>query len=135
MKENGKMKEKGTLRLDNPIKINGKMYEELTYNVREITAAQFSEAAAASAAMDKTKPTTFQLMQNDRSLCMYLGFMAVIAVNPEISIEDMERIKGNDIFYFTNLGLLFMCGSLVDDSQENNSEEPSENTADSSIPT
>lgn len=125
------MKEKGTLKLDNPIKINGVVREELDYNVREITALQFSEACAASAAIDKTRPTTFQLMQNDRALCMYLGFMAVIAVNPEISVDDLERIKGNDIFHFTNLGLLFMVGSLEADLQENNSEKPSESTPDS----
>ena len=99
---------KNTLVLDNPILINGKEVKELTYDPQEITAEQFSVACAKSAAMDKSKSMTFKVKENDYALHLYLGMMSVIAVNPDIDISDLERIKGFDILDLTNIGTFFM---------------------------
>ena len=123
---------KDTLYLDNPILINGKQVKELTYDAREITAVQFSEACAMSASLEKTKTVSFKMRENDYALHLYLGFMAIIAVNPDIDVSDLERVKGLDVNRIANIGLVFTLGRLGGDSEESNSDEQSENTADTS---
>lgn len=119
---------KHTLVLDNPIKINNKEVTELTYDPQEITAEQFSIACAKSAAMDKSKTFTFKTKENDYALHMYLGMMAVIAVNPDIDITDLERIHGFDILDLTNIGTFFIMRKSAVPSPANNSAAPSANS-------
>lgn len=120
-----------TLVLDNPIKINGEMVEELTYDPQEITAEQFSIACAKSSALDKTQSVSFKIKENDNALQLYLGMMAVIAVNPKIDIKDLERIKGFDVLDLTNIGMLFMLRKSAAPSAASSSVEQSENTENS----
>ncbi|NLH01183.1 MAG: early nodulin 20 (N-20) [Clostridiales bacterium] len=124
---------KKALKLHNPIAINGKQVTELTYDPTEITALQFSEACARSAAIEKSKTFSFKLKENDYSLHLYLGMMAVIAVNPDIDISDLERIRGFDTLELTDIGMLFTLRRLEAPSEENNSGEQSENTPELSI--
>lgn len=120
-----------TLELNNPILINNKEYTEFEYNPLKITAAMFSEACARSSAMSKSRPTvSFNLKQTDTALHLYLGMMAVIAVNPEIDIADLERIEGYDVLELSDIGMLFTFRRWEAPSEANSSEEPSENTAD-----
>lgn len=126
---------KNTLVLDNPIKINGKEVKELTYDPMEITAEQFSIACAKSAAMDKNKAFTFKLKENDHALHLYLGMMAIIAVNPDIDLSDLERIKGFDILDLTNIGSFFIFRKLAVPSGESDSGSSSEGTANISTQT
>jgi hypothetical protein len=113
---------KNTLILDNPILINGKEVKELTYDPMEITAEMFSIACAKSAAMDKSKTFTFKMKENDFALHLYLGMMAVIAVNPNIDLSDLERIKGFDVLDLTNIGSFFIMRRLAVPSQESESD-------------
>lgn len=124
--------EKHTLVLDTPIKISGKEVSELTYDPQEITAEQFSIACAKSAAMDKSKSFTFKTKENDYALHLYLGMMAVIAVNPDIDISDLERIKGFDVLDLTNIGTFFIMRKQAVLSPVSNSAEPSANTENTS---
>ena len=119
---------KNTLTLDNPIIINGKEVKELTYDAQEITAEQFSIACAKSAAVDKSRAVTLKAKENDYALHLYLGMMAVIAVNPDIDISDLERVKGFDILDLTNIGTFFIVRKSAETFEESSSEEPSENT-------
>ena len=124
---------KHTLVLDTPIKISGKEVSELTYDPQEITAEQFSIACAKSAAMDKSKSFTFKTKENDYALHLYLGMMAVIAVNPDIDISDLERIKGFDVLDLTNIGTFFIMRKQAVPSPVSNSAEPSANTENTSM--
>lgn len=126
---------KKTLVLDNPIKINGEDVSELTYDPMEITAEQFSLACAKSAALEKTKAFTLKIRENDYALHLYLGMMAVIAINPDIDISDLERIKGFDVLALTDIGTFFILRKPEAPSGGNNSEKPSESTADTSMQT
>lgn len=119
---------KHTLVLDNPILINGKEVKELTYDPQEITAEQFSIACAKAAAMDKSKSMSFKVKENDYGLHLYLGMMAVIAVNPDIDVADLERIKGFDVLDLTNIGTFFTLRKSVAPSEAINSAAQSENT-------
>ena len=120
--------------LENPILVNGNTVSELSYNTDKITTAQFIEACAKSAAIDKTRAVTLKLKENDYALHMYLGCMAIIADNPQIDITDLERITGTDILKLVNIGMVFTIGKSEDYSEENSSEEQSENTVVTSIP-
>ena len=120
---------KNTLVLDNPILINGKAVKELTYDPQEITAEQFSIACAKAASMGKTKTLTLKVKENDHALHMYLGMMAIIAVNPGIDVSDLERIKGFDILDVTNIGTFFILRRQAEPSEAIKSDEPSETTA------
>lgn len=114
---------KNTLVLDNPILINGKEVKELTYDAQEITAEQFSIACAKSAAVDKSRAVTLKAKENDYALHLYLGMMAVVAVNPDIDISDLERVKGFDVLDLTNIGTFFIVRKSVEPSEESNSGE------------
>lgn len=122
----------GKLELRTPIMINNKQYTEFEYNPLKITAAQFSEAAAKASALTKTKTVSFTFRQTDNNLHLYLGMMAIIAVNPEIDIADLERIEGYDVLELTDIGMLFTYRRWAEPSKENSSAELSENTADTS---
>ena len=123
---------KNTLVLDNPITINGQEVKELTYDPQEITAEQFSLACAKSAAIEKTKTFTLKMKENDYALHLYLGMMAIIAVNPHIDVTDLERIKGFDVLSLTNIGAFFTLRRQAVPSEESSSGEQSENTASTS---
>lgn len=126
---------KNTLVLDNPILINNELVKELTYDPQEITADQFSIACAKSAAIDKSKTFSLKMKENDYALHMYLGMMAIIAINPHIDVSDLERIKGFDILSLTNIGTFFTLRRQAEPSKENSSDERSENTASTSTQT
>ena len=109
--------------LQEPITINGKQVKELSYNALEITAQQFSEACARSSAIDKNKSFSFKLRENDYALHLYLGMMAIVAVNPDIDIADLERIKGFDVLAIADIGMLFTLRRSVAPSEESSSDE------------
>ena len=126
---------KNTLILENPILVNGKTVSELEYDPQEITAAQFSIAGAKSAALDKSKAITLKVKENDYALHLYLGMMAIIAVNPGIDVTDLERVKGFDVLSITNIGTFFTLRKQAEPSEDISSEEPSESTANTSTQT
>lgn len=125
---------KQTLTLTKPILINGKQINELSYDPEEITALQFTEACAKATAkiQNSNGIQTIKFRENDYSLHLYLGFYSVIAINPEIDITDLERIKGFDIPKFADIGMLFTLGTSGATSEESSSDVQSENTADTS---
>lgn len=121
-----------TLKLQNPIKINGKEVNELTYDTSKITPAQFCEAemlkTEASGRQPNMQPTEF-----DHSFHMYLGFMAVIAVNPNIDVKDLERLRGFDMIALARIGQNFTLVG-AGGSAESGSDASSETTQEPSEP-
>ena len=119
---------KGTIKLKNPITVNGKQVAELSYNTAEITGAMFCEAdsrrrfAAGSKNISIAPAAEF-----DYGLHLYLGYAACIAAAPEIDFADLERIHGVDLVEIMAVGRNFIMQS--EDSQQSNSDEPSEATA------
>lgn len=125
---------KETLTLQEPILINGKQVSELTYDAREITNDLFLQACAQSAELNKTKTFSLKVRENDYALHLYLGYMAIIAVNPDIDITDLQRIKGFDLLQIADIGLLFIMRRSEVHSEESSSDEQSANTAELSSP-
>ena len=119
-----------TLKLNHPIKINGSEVQELTYDTSLITPAQFCQAEQHK--MEATgRQLSTQTTEFDHSFHLYLGMMAVIAVNPHIDVKDLERVRGFDMIQLARIGQNFtLVGS--GGSQESNSGDASEATPESS---
>ena len=119
------------IKLKNPIQINGKVVPELTYDVNEITPSGFAEAEYRKTRANGSKGSpSSAAVELDYSLHLYLGFAAIIAVNPEYDFNDLERIKGTDVMEVMKVGRNFILAS-VDTSTDEESENASETTLES----
>lgn len=106
---------KNTLVLDNPILINGETVTMLVYDPNEITALQFADADAhrmlsTSSRNSKGSSGFSNAAELDYTFHLYLGIMAVVAVNPEYDVSDLERAKGDDVRQLMGIGRNFMLG-------------------------
>lgn len=123
-----------TLKLKNPIMIDGKEVAEVTYDTNEIDGILFATAESKRKAAAGMKNTTITpAAEFDFGLHLYLGFAAIVAVNPAYDFSDVERIKGRDVVEVMGIGRNFMLAS-DQESQENDSDEPIETTPESTTP-
>lgn len=135
------MKQIVTLR--QPLEVNGTKRKELSYDIEKITGDQFIEAdARAHSKATQIGKVSLNVAETDTSFQLYLGFMAVIAENPDIDITDLERINGCDIMKFYRIGRNFTKGSVGEedeeenlDSEESSLDEPTEVTPEPSTRT
>lgn len=122
------------IKLRNPILINDKKVVELTHDANEITPAGFAEAEYRKTRANGSKGApSSAAVELDYSLHLYLGFAAILAVNPEYDFNDLERIKGVDVMEVMKVGRNFIIDS-ADVSQEDKSESASETTQESTTP-
>lgn len=125
---------KGKLSLKNPVMIDGKEIKEMTYDSNEIDGILFATAEAkkkAAAGMKNTSITP--AAEFDFGLHLYLGFAAIVAVNPSYDFSDVERIKGHDVVEVMAIGRNFILTSEPE-QQESDSGEPTETTPESTTP-
>ena len=123
-----------TIKLRNPILINGKTVSELTYDANEITPSGFAEAEyRKTRANGSNGAPSSAAAELDFSLHVYLGFAAILAVNPEYDFNDLERIHGKDLVDVMKVGRNFTIGSEAE-SQDETSESVSETTPESTTP-
>lgn len=119
---------KGSIKLANPITVNGKPVAVLQYNTEEITGALFCEADSKRRFAAGSKNVSIApAAEFDYGLHLYLGFAACIAAAPEIDFSDMERIHGVDLVDVMAVGRNFILKS--EDSEQSNSDEHTETTA------
>ena len=118
---------KETLKLKKPLLINGKEVKELTYDADEITIKEYKDAS------NRTISHEVSIAESDYYLHLHIGFAAIIAVNPEIDISDLERMKGLDLYKVSIVGRNFITEALVDFA-ENLSDEQLEIAPDASTP-
>lgn len=119
--------------LQKPLMINGKEVKELTYNTAEITAGQFCEAEGYKYQSSGNKPG-LTTQEFDNALHLYLGMMAIIAINPEIDVKDLERIKGWDMVQVARIGRNFILTGAGGDSDPETSGDTSETTPEPTTP-
>lgn len=119
---------KETLNLEHAIKINGKSVKKVTYDADEITAGLFAEADVKKKQAAGIKNLSISpAVEFDFGLHLFLGFAAILAVNPEYSFEDLEAIHGKDLTSVMKVGRDFLLSS-EEDSSPNSLEEQSETT-------
>lgn len=117
-----------TLKLKNPIMIDGKEVTEVTYDANEIDGILFATAESKRKSAAGLKNTSISpAAEFDFGLHLYLGFAAIIAVNPSYDFSDVERIKGHDVVEVMAIGRNFMLAS-AQEQPENDSDEPTEIT-------
>lgn len=119
---------KGILTLKNPILIDGKQMSKLEYDTNEITGVLFAEADSRKMRANGSKGGNLSgAAELDYGLHLYLGYAAVIAVNPAIDFSDMERMKGSDVMEVMSVGRNFIM-KREDSSQASESDEQSGTT-------
>ena len=132
-----------TIELRSPVLIDGKRVRELSCDTDAITSDQFIEAEilAANAAMQMRKMST-KVVELDAGFHYYLGVMAILAVNPGYTVEDIERIKGPDVVKVMKVGRNFMIAGAEEDEDEDSAltedwedEEPEDDPEESCLPT
>lgn len=99
-----------TLKLNHPLQVGTqegtKEITELLYDPEEITAQQFARADAKKVKAGGAGGVS--MAEVDYGMHLYLGFMAILAVNPELDLTDLERIKGSDLVVVMHIGRNFM---------------------------
>ena len=121
---------KNILKLKNHITINGTTVSELSYDSEEISAAKFAEADVKRKMAAGMKNISISpAAEFDTGLHLYLGFAAILAVNPEYDFSDVERIHGVDLIDVMGIGRNFILKSEETNSLSSNSDEQSELTA------
>ena len=105
----------------------------MSYDTDEISGELYAQAEAHKMKASGSKGGNLAgAVELDYSLHLYIGFAAVIAVNPSYTFEDMERIKGKSLTEFSKIGRGFFIGS--GDSGADSSDEQSETTPEPSTP-
>lgn len=123
-----------TLKLKNPIMINGNAVTEVTYDSNEIDGILFATAESKRKSAAGMKNTTITpAAEFDFGLHLYLGFAAIVAVNPSYDFSDVERMKGRDVVEVMGIGRNFMLAS-DQEQPESDSDEPIETTPESITP-
>lgn len=128
------MAKNNTLKLKNPIMINGEAVSEMTYDINEIDGVLFATAEVKKKAAAGMKNMSISAAAEfDFGLHLYLGYAAIIAKNPTYDWADLERIKGRDVVEVMGIGRNFMLKS-DETSQQSDSDEPTETTPESTTP-
>lgn len=106
-----------TLKLRKPLLVNGKELTELTYDTGAITAQQFCDAERFCQAAQNYN-ASMATLEFDHSYHLYIGFMAIIAVNSSIDVKDIERIKGFDVAQIMKIGQNFILAGMGESSDQ-----------------
>lgn len=123
------------LTLQNPITINGKKVKTLTYDTDAITVGMFADAEARKLRATSNKGGgSAGACELDYSLHAYLAMMAIVAVNSDIDVSDLERISGPDVMELMRIGRNFTTTRSAAQSEESGSESSSETTLEPSTP-
>lgn len=121
-----------TLQLKKPIFINNKEVKALTYDTDEIDAEAYARADALSSKF-AAATGKISMQEFNYGFQLYLGFEAILAVNKDIDIMDLKRIKGHDVQEIAKIGRDFLLKS-EEASDQKTSEDQSEITPGSTKP-
>lgn len=121
---------KGILKLKNPVMIDGKEVAEVSYDTNEINGILFATAEAKKKAAAGRENSLTMAAEFDFTLHLYLGYAAIVAVNPSYDFSDVERIKGYDTVDVMGIGRNFILKSERE-QQANVSDERTETTPES----
>lgn len=116
---------KEKLLLTTPLKVNGVDLTELEYDYSEININDLAEIEnERNKAIGKNPALNTKIAQNDFFYHIFIGMMAIIKCNPQISFEDLKRIKGYDLTRISMIGMRFFVPP--DFQEQKSSEEPQE---------
>ena len=112
------------IKLRKPLYINGEARTELSYDIEEIDSYDVTKAQGLKSRIGgKDIAGTITLAQADYPYQICLGIYAVIAINPDISEDDLLRLKGYDLTKLANVGARFFI-EPEEQVQATSSEQP-----------
>lgn len=114
-----------TIKLRQPLKVNGKDLTELPYDFDLITVDGFIQAESRARKRGSGDGLAINVAENDYSFQLYLGFEAVMAADPSIDITDLERLSGPDVMSVMRAGRFFILTSAGEDEGTEGSPESS----------
>lgn len=118
--------------LRKPLLVNGQYLKELTYDIDELDINRITKAEGMKAKIGgKDTLGTITIAQADYALHICIGMQAVMAVNPEISEEDLQRVKGFDLTRLANVGQRFFIEP--EEQEAVTSDEPQEDMQNTTI--
>lgn len=104
----------GKFTLFKPLLVNGSEKKELTYDFEEIGINEFKQAGVlASSIPGVGMADNIKQMENDFNYHLYIGFAAICAVNKDVTMRDLERLKGLDLNQIQEKGRNFTLAYLV----------------------
>ena len=120
--------------LSKPLLINGENRKELTYDIEELSINHITKAEGLKAKIGgKDIVGSITIAQADYALHICIGMYAVLAVNPDISEEDLQRLKGYDITKLANVGARFFIAPV--EQEQVTLSEPQEDMQNTTIAT
>lgn len=122
-----------TIKLRQPLKVNGKDLNDLKLDFDAISSDGFIRAAALTNAKRANEGASSALAEFDYGFHLYLAFEAACAADQSVDIADLERITGYDLVQLMQAGRFFTLGA-DGDSTASGSDGQSESTATSSAP-
>lgn len=110
--------------LSKPLLVNGEYLNELKYDIEELTINHIAKAEGLKSKIGgKDIVGTITIAQADYALHICIGMQAVMAVNPEISEEDLQRLKGYDITKLANIGARFFIAPAEQEQATSNEQQ------------
>lgn len=108
-----------SIELRNPVLIDDELVDEFAYDTDAITSDQFIEAEIlAGNVATRLRKVSAKVVELDAGFHYYLGVMAILAVNPGYSVQDVERVKGPDVLKIMKVGRNFMTADVEEDEEE-----------------
>lgn len=93
------------IKLQKPLLVNGEEIHTLSYDVEELTINHITRAEALKSKMGGS--SVMSVAQTDFSLHVCIGMQAVMVLNPNISEQDLMRLKGYDVTQLAAVGTSF----------------------------
>ena len=121
-----------SITLKQPIKVLGKPVTTLSYDFDAITSDLYDRAHGMAMAKNMQANTIGLMDEVDTTVQRYLGMAAIIAANPDLDFEDLNRVKGRDIIAIARIGRDFLTGS--DESLQDSSDGQSDSTPEPTSP-
>lgn len=122
-----------TIELRKPIHVNNQAVKILSYDPDAITNDLYL-AACAKSSISGNAMNASVMLETDKALHLKLGMAAILAANPHMDWNDVERICGPDLLTVSNIGRFFILGKSEELYEENTSEERSETSAGDTTP-
>ena len=111
------------LKLKNPLLVNGVPRTDLQSNVDDLTVEELAAAENYKVKISGSSITS-NFAQADYLLHVCIGMQAVIAVEKDITEDDLKRLKKYDVVQLASIGMNFFLES--EESDQKPSEKPQE---------